>query len=338
MAQLHFLEKEFILDNYSLFGPKVVSEKLNRSSATIIKFAKSQNLELDRTKKLPEEDCPDFKYDLVFYNRFLQELTPELAYWLGFFWADGTVNRETSLVIEITQEDGEQLKDMFSNIFPFSISYRERAGRKPQMSFYITDKKVASLLKSLGKYPKSRENHEKIFNYLNSDELQLYFLRGLIDGDGSFYLNEKDKYGQFTLASNINQDWSYLQEYLKEFNPHISITEKKSGNSSVFRITGRSNIISFINYLKYDSIKIGLDRKIKNALNIIEMYNNTPEKSCKKVYQYTMKKEFIQEFSSINDASNKLNIGVSSIRNCLCGISNSAGGYIWSYKPLIIRI
>lgn len=86
------------------------------------------------------------------------------------------------------------------------------------------------------------------------------------------------------------------------------------------------------------AIKIGLDRKIKNALNIIEMYNNNPEKSCNKVYQYNMKKELIQEFSSVNEASNQLNIGVSSIRNCLCGISNSAGGYIWSYKPLIIEI
>lgn len=272
MAQLHFLEKEFILDNYLLFGPKVVSEKLGRNSATIIKFAKSQNLILDRTKKLPEEDCPDFKYDLVFYNRFLQEITPELAYWLGFFWADGTINRETGLVIEITQEDGEQLKEIFSNIFPFSISYRERKGRKPQMSFHITDKNVASLLKSLGKYPKSGENHEKIFNYLKIEELQLFFLRGLIDGDGNFYLNEKDKYGQFTLASNINQDWTYLQNYLKEFNPHINTSEKKSGKSSVLRITGKDNITKFIKFLKYDSIQIGLSRKIEKALSILKLY------------------------------------------------------------------
>ena len=133
---------------------------------------------------------------------------------------------------------------------------------------------MASLLKSLGKYPKSSENHEKIFNYLKSKELQLFFLRGLIDGDGNFYLNEKDKYGQFTLASNLNQDWSYLQEFLKDFNPHINVSEKVSGNSSVLRITGKTNIINFINYLKYDSIEIGLKRKINKALEIINMYKN----------------------------------------------------------------
>ena len=131
MAKLHNLEKEFIIDNYSLFGPRVVSKKLNRSESTIIKFAKSQGLELDRTEKLSEEDCPDFKHDLIFYNVFNKGITPELAYWLGFFWADGTINRETGLVIEITKEDGEQLKELFYKIFPFSISYRERVGRKP---------------------------------------------------------------------------------------------------------------------------------------------------------------------------------------------------------------
>ena len=115
-------------------------------------------------------------------------------------------------------------------------------------------------------------NCEKIFNYLKTEELQLFFLRGLIDGDGNFYLNEKDKYGQFTLASNINQDWTYLQNYLKEFNPHINTSEKKSGKSSVLRITGKDNITKFIKFLKYDSIQIGLNRKIEKALSILKLY------------------------------------------------------------------
>lgn len=271
MAYLHELEKEFILENYLLFGPKVVSKKLNRTENTVIRYAQSQNLKLDRSEKLNEEDCPNFKYDLIFNNRF-SSITNELAYWLGFFWADGTINCGSGLVIEITKEDGEQLKELFCSIFPFTINYRERKGRKPQMSFRATDSNVSKLLNSLGKYPKSGENHEKIFNYLKTEELQLFFLRGLIDGDGNFYLNEKDKYGQFTLASNINQDWTYLQNYLKEFNPHINTSEKKSGKSSVLRITGKDNITKFIKFLKYDSIQIGLNRKIEKALSILKLY------------------------------------------------------------------
>ena len=273
MAYLHFLEKDFIKENYLLFGPRVVAKRLNRSESSVINYAKELGLQLDCSKKLSEIDCPTFQYDLNFYNVFTKPLTVELAYWLGFFWADGTINRESSLIIEITQEDGEELKEVFYKVFPFSIRTRERSGRKPQMTYSVANKLVASLLTTLGKYPKSAESHEKIFNYLKTDELKLYFLRGLIDGDGNFYINDKEHYAQFTLASNINQDWTFLQEYLKNFNPHIHTSEKNSGKSSILRITGKTNVINFIKYLKYDSDEIGLPRKVKKAQDILQLYN-----------------------------------------------------------------
>ena len=102
-------------------------------------------------------------------------------------------------------------------------------------------KNVAKLLETLGKYSHSSESHQKIFDYLKESKLQISFLRGLIDGDGSFYWNNKEKYAQFTLASNYNQDWSFLCEYLKQFSPHIAKDIDSSGKSSVLRITGREN-------------------------------------------------------------------------------------------------
>ena len=273
MAYLHFLEKEFIKNNYLLFGPKVVASKLKRSETSVINYAKELNLQLDRSKKLHEVDCPEFEYDLNFYNVFNKPITNELAYWLGFFWADGTINRESSLIIEITKEDGENVKCLFDQVYPFSITYRERSGRKPQMIYSEANKSVAKLLKELGKYPKSSESHEKIFKFLQIEDLQIYFLRGLIDGDGNFYINTKDKYAQFTLASNVDQDWEFLQEFLKNFHPHIHISEKESSKSSVLRITGKDNILNFIKYLKYETDSIGLTRKIEKVKNIIHLYN-----------------------------------------------------------------
>ena len=108
--------------------------------------------------------------------------------------------------IEIVREDGENLQDLFLNIFPFKITYRESPNRKPQMRFYVYNTNISQKLVDLGKYPHSFESHKKILNFLQTDELIKYFLRGLIDGDGNFYLNNSDKYGQFTLASNVNQD------------------------------------------------------------------------------------------------------------------------------------
>lgn len=331
--QLHESEKEYILENYPKFGLKVVSEKLNRSLGTISKFAKEHNLSINKDK-LPSIDAPDFLVDLNFYSRFEDKMTKELAYFLGFFWADGTIaNNGSSLVIEVLREDGEILRNTFREVFPFSESFRERDNRKPQMSFRVCDSKVGNLLKSLGKYPKSVENHEKIYNYINDKDLWVYFLRGLIDGDGSFYINEKEKYGQFTLASSFNQDWTFLLQNLKDFNPKITQTSKDTGNSSVLRITGRDNIIKFINYLGYSEFNIGLTRKQEKANNILKLYSQNPPKDYKKhVLQFSKTNQFIKEYSSTLEASELTKIGKSAIRNCLLHISKSAGGYIWVYK------
>lgn len=271
MAQLHELEKEYILKNYSLFGPKLVANELGRSQSTIINFAKKNNLEIDKENKLTEFDLPKFNYNLDFSKCF-DNITKELAYWLGFFWADGYIKGNV-LIIEIVEEDGLILESLFNSIFPFKIYKRSRENRKPQMSFSITNKQIASKLTDLGKYPHSTESHQKVFDFLDTDELKLYFLRGLIDGDGNFYVNSE--YGQFSITSSINQDWTCLLEYLKEFNPNVR-TENKTNKYSQFRITGKDNLIRFINFLQYNSISVGLTRKEEKAKQILELYNNKP--------------------------------------------------------------
>lgn len=77
--QLHQLEKDYILENYSTFGPKIVSQKLQRSESTIISFAKRNKLNLKKDSNLTFEDAPDFKYCLDFEKCF-DQLTPELTY------------------------------------------------------------------------------------------------------------------------------------------------------------------------------------------------------------------------------------------------------------------
>jgi len=331
MSKLHFLIKEYIEKYYPLFGPAKIGEKLGMSSSSITIYARKNNLELNKIDGIGLE-IPNFDHDLNFSHRF-ECIDEKLAYWLGFFWADGTINRHTSLVIEIVEKDGENLSKLFNSIYPFSITTRSRRGKKSQMTFRVNDKNIAKLLESLGKYSHSSESHQKIFDYLKKPKLQISFLRGLIDGDGSFYWNEKEKYAQFTLASNYNQDWSFLCEYLKQFNPHIIKDVDNIGKSSVLRITGRDNIIEFIKFMDYENNKIGLKRKIDYANNIIKSYIKNPPKDWKKhVLQCDKNGNTIKEWNSAYDASKSLNLSKSAINNCLCGLSKSSGGYVWKYK------
>ena len=271
MSKLHPLIREYILENYSLFGPKKVGEELNMSAESVTIYATKNGLKLSKIDGIGLE-IPKFNYNLDF-SKLFDNINENLAYWLGYFWADGTVNRHSSMVMEIIKEDGDNIKELFLKIFPFVITERKRRGKKSQITFRVNNKKIGLLLENLGKYPKSCESHKKIMEYLNNKKLQIFFLRGLIDGDGSFYWNEKKKYAQFTLASSYNQNWDYLLEFLKDFNPFIRRNINFSGKSSILRITGKDNIINFIKFLGYETNQLGLKRKNDYALNILKKYN-----------------------------------------------------------------
>jgi hypothetical protein len=52
------------------------------------------------------------------------------------------------------------------------------------------------------------------------------------------------------------------------------------------------------------------------------------------VYQYTKDLDFVREWKGCIHPAKELNINQGSIRNCLCGVSKSAGGFIWSFSKI----
>ena len=78
--------------------------------------------------------------------------------------------------------------------------------------------------------------------------------------------------------------------------------------------------------------------KYTNTEGHKKRYENPEErKKCgiklrKKVGQYDLENNLIQEFESLREASRQLNIDCGSISKCCRGKIKSAGGYIWKYK------
>ena len=327
-------EINYIKENCPYYGVKKVAKALGRGDSIIRSALKKYNIKTPKRNESIDAAPPFFDREyLIFENRF-KTITPELAYWLGFFWADGTIFGN-SMRIEITEEDGNELENLFLTVFPFFITKRARCNRKKQMLFSVTDKNVSEMLKKLGKYPNSFESHQKILEYLGNENSKIFFLRGLIDGDGNFYLNKANKYAQFTLASNINQDWHSLLEYLKNFNPNTRIDKTNHGNSSVLRITGDKNIVNFIKFLKYDTINIGLIRKNSIANKIIEVIENKQDKPKKHVLQFKIDGTFIREWDSTTEIAKHFHCANNAITNCCNGVSKTSMGYIWRYKNKI---
>lgn len=225
--------------------------------------------------------------------------TKEFCYYLGYFWADGYI-RQNNLQIEIIQEDGNDIKDIFVNLVPMHITYRSRVNRKPQIRFATNSPSLVKILQEFGKYSRSSESHSKILEWIPK-ELRKFFILGLSDGDGNFY--DRGNSTQFTIASNLNQDWSGLLNELNEFNFNVNKEITKRGNSSVIRITDLNKIKQFIHYL-YDGHNLGLKRKRNKALNILT------KKS--KLYDYPIIVDGIV-YSSVKEYITKFNCTAISI-------------------------
>lgn len=144
--------------------------------------------------------------------------------------------------------------------------------------------------------------------------------------------NKKYVGSTINLKNRMRDHVSYLRH-----NKHHSRHLQKSFNKY-----GKENLYLEILF-KFDEIPLKEDLLIKEKEFIDSLhpeFNNeldpTTKNNCittsRKVYQYKLSGEFLQEFDSCNDAQRILGItGVSHAANIKM-IAKSAGGYRWSYE------
>lgn len=80
---------------------------------------------------------------------------------------------------------------------------------------------------------------------------------------------------------------------------------------------------------------LGKSRNESDKLKMSESHKGkTGEKHprSKRIAQINLKGEVLQTFVGISEAARQLNIKRKSISNCLCGLSKTAGGFIWRYE------
>ncbi len=198
------------------------------------------------------------------------------AYILGFLWADGHLDKNKKrLVLGINIIDGKELLIIFNHLRGWTVQERSMAkyNWKDKIIFTIHNPILHSELKKLGFLDKSNISPCELLKIIPEKYIH-YFFRGLIDGDGCFYYNEKNSCRQLTIASTYEQDWTYLIKLCNKLNIKYRINKikkinKKSGNinkHSQIRILG-SEIIKFGDYI-YFGDKMGLSRKYNKFLEI----------------------------------------------------------------------
>lgn len=207
----------------------------------------------------------------TFFNESLIENpTKEYAYFLGFFWADGHVSKNSKgLYLELVSEDVYSIKNIIDTLGIININDRKKDGRKdgikrkPQSSFYFSNHKLYNLMCSLDYINKSYKSFEKVFNYLPL-EFHKYFIRGYFDGDGCIYLMKTRTTAQLWIGSTYEQDWDFFLNYFKLLNITFTLVKKiqtSKSKCSVVRLTKKSEIELFFKTIYLDDDGIYLKRK-----------------------------------------------------------------------------
>ena len=212
------------------------------------------------------------KIDKFNINQFRNIKTKEISYILGLMWADGYMtNDNRHIIIRLINEDMKKLKNIFElvGINNYKIIDMIKYGNfKPIGQINMNNVKLGKLFYNYGFKEKSIISPNKLLKNIPG-KLQHYFFRGLIDGDGCFYINKKYYTYQFILASTINQDWSYMVNLcnILGINYRIDKRDTLKSKSSAFRICRKKDVIKLGDYI-YNDFTFGLNRKYQKFLKI----------------------------------------------------------------------
>lgn len=230
------------------------------------------------------------------YNKdyFSKIDTSEKAYWLGFLYADGSINRyykneklkSMTLELNLSYKDKEHLekfkKSLETNIPIFEKVNRLNGKEYKSVRIQLNNTKVCYDLCDFGCTP-SKTYDIKFPTYdIVPKEFMRDFIRGFFDGDGCISISEMNGKphifttitGQSDMLKSISD--FLISEKIIRVNPKIYKDDRRNSTYNVY-FYGIDSNKDFLDYLYKDST-IYLDRKYNQY---ISFYKDFDEKSNK---------------------------------------------------------
>lgn len=258
-------EINYLIENYPKTDRYTCSSKLGISVEQIIYLVRKLGIKKNKTLN---------------YEEFNEIKTPYAAYILGFMWADGYISGDgRHFNVSGVEEDIIEIEWLFDKLGNWCkhIDNRDKYGWKTAKTLIGSNIDIYNFLVGNDYSNKSHVSADKILSKI-PDDLKYYFFRGLIDGDGCFYYNEKSYLRQFALTSTYEQDWSYFEKLCLKLDIKYTIKRtkiinkktNKENKSSVIRILGKE-IIKLGDFI-YQDEQFGLTRKQNKYKQIKQSY------------------------------------------------------------------
>jgi len=272
-------EIKWLIDNYPTMGSDFCSHILNYKKSKIFAMAHKLKLKILPNVKKKYNGKLD---ELCNVNpeKFKNIKTKEVSYFLGLIWSDGYVkkyNRNHDIVLTMNEQDILNIKETLDKIGKWHYNFlkKQRESWKNQIRVSTNNKRIYEILSDYNFTEKSKVSPHELLNNIPKN-LHNYFYLGIVDGDGCFY-HGKSKNSisrQFSISSTYEQDWSYVESLLVELKVKYTVSRyhKKNGSSSysTIRVTKKEDIKKIGDFIYKDGKNIGLLRKYKKFLKIIE--------------------------------------------------------------------
>jgi len=224
---------------------------------------------------------------IFFDENFFENIDSEKkAYWLGFIYADGSVydgnqsNTQTSLRLSINlQREDKRHLEKFAEDLMFTGEIKDFISVSPMTVNPSNQSKIVlnsnSFCRNLIKngVTQNKTYTMEVPKYLEK-EFFYHFLRGYIDGDGSYFFNKRYEYKSYRFQIEIVSHCSNILEYIKSMcekdniKPNISF-RKEVGAYRLF-FTGKNNVGKLIE-LMYKNSTVYLDRKYTKAQQLLQI-------------------------------------------------------------------
>lgn len=262
---------------------------LIRNGMSFTKAAKTLHIDaISMSRRLREYygfmTLPDGKKQIN--SHFFSEIhTEKEAYWLGFLYADGSVNQvDHTLEVSLKKQDASHLTklkhamDAHQSISQKRIVLHGREYSAVRIS--IKDTQLVDDLVCHGCVQRKTFSIE--MPQLESKELYRHFIRGYFDGDGSISMHRarNSMYVEFEFSCASLSFCKSLVAYAKDI-VGVMMVIQKDARSKVFKVktTSRFEAFRFAKHL-YDDCTIFLDRKLaqyKNICRQVSILSETPD-------------------------------------------------------------
>ena len=223
------------------------------------------------------------RYTQYFFNHnYFEEIDSEdKAYFLGFIYADGNIFNN-SLKISIRDTDIDVLQKL-----KICTNSNHKIRNFINGGYSTTDSscKMVELILTHQKLPLILKNHGVVGNKTHKidclpstvpDELIRHFMRGYIDGDGSFgkYLHNDGYYKSSLSIIGTNDFLIDFSKKAKDLSGIVfldKLTDRypsRETNTRALKLSGNKNVLDFLNWL-YEDAAFYMERKYKKYKDMI---------------------------------------------------------------------